>query len=262
MPRFLEPAFVLRKWDLGESDQIVNLLTRGRGRVKGVAKGSKRSKKRFGGLLSPFLLIQVEYVQTPSRELVRVENCSLLRSFSGIHEDLKRLLIGCSLIEVTEKVLPEGDSGGAFFDLMVRGFGCLEKEGEVSPLLAAFLLKILTLSGMQPQLAVCVHCLRRLGPSGVFGFSVPQGGVVCGSCARRGTVTHLVSSATLGLLQEWLDKPMCEFGQRNTPPSAIQEAEKILSSFLSHHVGRELRSLRVFQRIFETSNRMSHDRTE
>lgn len=255
MPRFLEPAFVLRKWDTGESDQIVSLLTRGRGRVKGIAKGSKRSKKRFGGLLSPFMLIHVEYVQTPNRELVRIENCSLIRYFSGIHEDLKRLLIGCNLIEIMERVLPEGDSTGAFFDLMVRGLSCLEKEEDVSPLLAVFLLKVLTLIGMQPQVFVCVHCRRRLGPTGIFGFSVPEGGAVCGSCARRGTITHRISSNALVLLQSWRARQLDEFCLRDTPHSAAQEAEKTLSSFLSYHVGRDLRSLQVFQRIFGSSCR-------
>jgi len=250
LPRCLEPAFVLRKWDVGESDQVVSLLTRGRGRVKGVARGAKNSKKRFGGLLSPFLLINVEYFENRSRDLVRIENSALLHYFSGIREDLRKLVIGCGLIEITERALPEGDDGEAFFDLLLEGFTWLEEQQDAGPLLAVFVLKVLALIGIQPQVGSCVHCRRRLGPTGVFGFSVPQGGVVCGSCVQRGTVTHQISSRSLSLFPTWLSSPLAASGFRDFPRQAAQEAERVLSAFLSYHMGRELRSLHVFRKLF------------
>ena len=46
-------AMVLRSHPLGESDRIVTFLTRSSGKVRGVAKGARRSRRRFGSNLEP-----------------------------------------------------------------------------------------------------------------------------------------------------------------------------------------------------------------
>ena len=47
-------AIVLRLLDYGESDRIVTFCTNGYGKVRGIAKGARRSRKRFANALEPF----------------------------------------------------------------------------------------------------------------------------------------------------------------------------------------------------------------
>lgn len=249
LARFREFAFVLRRWDVGESDQVLTLLTKSRGRIRAVAKGSKRSRRRFGGLLAPFLLLEVECFETQQREWVRVDSCSLLRSYPRISEDLERLVLGCCLLEVVERVVPEGQEEQSFFDLLTQGFDWLQGQRETGPVLAAFLLKTLTGIGVQPQFALCVRCRRRLQPWGQFGFSMPQGGVVCGNCVRSVPVTRRVSADTLSMLQAWLPRPLDGASYEKDPPVSVREAEDLLAAFLAYHTGKELRSLRVLRRV-------------
>jgi len=44
---YLTPAIVLRSRPFGESDKIVSFLTESYGKLTGIAKGAKRSRKRF-----------------------------------------------------------------------------------------------------------------------------------------------------------------------------------------------------------------------
>ena len=46
-------AVIVGTHDLGESDRVVRLLGPERGRVDAVARGARRSRKRFGGALDP-----------------------------------------------------------------------------------------------------------------------------------------------------------------------------------------------------------------
>ncbi len=250
MPRYRVPAFVLKKWDVGESDQLVSFLSSGHGKLRGIAKGAKRSKKRFGGLLSPFLLIHLECFENPSRDLVRIEGCALIHYYASIYSDLEKLLVGCCVLEFMERALPEGGFQEEGFDLLRRSLECLNLRAETGPLLWAFVTKGLQLLGLEPQFSRCIHCRRPLGGSGVFGFSVPQGGVVCGTCIRKGTATHRATSETLLLLNRWL---MTSVEQGVTlvdgGDKRVREAEKILGDFLTYHVGRELRSLRVMREV-------------
>lgn len=249
MARFRESAFVLRRWDVGESDQVLTLLTKGRGRIRAVAKGSKRSRRRFGGLLAPFLLLEVECFESPHREWIRIDSCTLLRSYARISEDLDRLVLGCCLLEIVEKVVPEGQEEQAFFHLLSWGFEWLHGHEDAAALLAVFLLKTLTRLGVQPQFALCVRCRRRLQLRGLFGFSMIQGGAVCGNCARSVPVTHRVSVATLSMLQAWLHRPLDTACYEKAPQSSVREAEDLLAAFLAYHTGKELRSLRVLRRV-------------
>ena len=46
-------AFVLRTYKLAEADKIVLCLTREAGLVRGVARGARRLKSRYGASLEP-----------------------------------------------------------------------------------------------------------------------------------------------------------------------------------------------------------------
>src|SRR5437867_1957508 len=53
MGLYRDEGVVLRTIRLGESDRIVTLVTQGRGKVRAVAKGVRKTKSRFGGRLEP-----------------------------------------------------------------------------------------------------------------------------------------------------------------------------------------------------------------
>ena len=53
MSLYRDEGIVLRTHKLGEADRIVVLLTAGRGKVRAVAKGVRKTKSRFGGRLEP-----------------------------------------------------------------------------------------------------------------------------------------------------------------------------------------------------------------
>jgi DNA repair protein RecO (recombination protein O) len=241
---------ILKKWDVGESDQLVSFLSLPRGKLKGIAKGAKRSKKRFGGLLSPFLLVDVDCFENPNRDLVRIEGCTLIHYYASIYGELEKLLVGCCALEFLERVLPERGLQEDWFTLLRRALECLNHGTEVGPFLWVFFVKALQLLGLQPQFGGCIHCRRPLSRSGVFGFSVPQGGVVCGACIHKGTATHRAASTTLELMDRWMALPIEEgisLAQRDD--KRVREAENILEAFLVHHVGRDLRSLRVMREV-------------
>ncbi len=52
-------GLILKSYSLAEADKIVVLLTQDEGLVRGVAKGAKRLKSRFGGGLEPFSIVQI-----------------------------------------------------------------------------------------------------------------------------------------------------------------------------------------------------------
>src|SRR2546425_420478 len=84
-------AVVIGSFDLGESDRVITFYSREYGKVRGVAKASRRMRSRFGGALELFTLGQLVFFDTGRSELVRVDHFDVLEPFAALRTDLERL---------------------------------------------------------------------------------------------------------------------------------------------------------------------------
>src|SRR5207245_3922293 len=73
-------AIVLRTYPLREADLLVTLFTREEGKVRGVARSAKKSKRRFGEALEPLTYVRVHYEDREQQELARLDSCEVLES--------------------------------------------------------------------------------------------------------------------------------------------------------------------------------------
>src|SRR5438309_9508697 len=76
-------AIVLRTYPLREADLLVTLFTRLEGKVRGVARSAKKSKRRFGGALEPLTYVRASYEDRERQELARLDFCEVLESPLG-----------------------------------------------------------------------------------------------------------------------------------------------------------------------------------
>src|SRR5271166_3807238 len=73
-------AIVLRTYPLREADLLVTFFTRAEGKVRGVARSAKKSKRRFGGALEPLTYVRAFYDVRERQELARLDSCEVLES--------------------------------------------------------------------------------------------------------------------------------------------------------------------------------------
>src|SRR5260370_17476382 len=79
MPQQSE-ALILRTYPFHEADLLVTLFTRSEGKIRGVAKAAKRSKRRFGGALEPLTHVIAHWEEREKQELARLDSCDILAS--------------------------------------------------------------------------------------------------------------------------------------------------------------------------------------
>src|SRR5438093_12988135 len=109
---------VLRSQPLGESDRIVTFLTRSAGKVRAVAKGARRSKRRFGSNLEPLSRVRLHYFEREGSDLARIEAADLLESFYRLQEDPERGAILACMAEGADALAREPPEDGAYFRLL------------------------------------------------------------------------------------------------------------------------------------------------
>src|ERR1044072_7209654 len=80
MAIFETEALVLRTYNLAEADKIVVCLILAGGLIRGVAKGCRKLKKRFGASPEPFTLINLKYYEKEHQELVSFRQTEILKS--------------------------------------------------------------------------------------------------------------------------------------------------------------------------------------
>jgi DNA repair protein RecO (recombination protein O) len=80
-------AIVLRSIKLGEADKIATVLTSHEGVVRGVARGARRLKSKFGASLEPFTLVQLTFFEKETRELVSITRAEITKSYFDLTRD-------------------------------------------------------------------------------------------------------------------------------------------------------------------------------
>jgi len=251
MGLYRDEAVVLRTMRLGEADRIVTLLTRGRGKVRAVAKGVRKTKSRFGGRLEP--LGHVALLLYEGRELDVVTQVESIEHFRAVREDLDRLAKAQALLEVADQVSQERHANVGLYRMLVGALRALSAHD--SPLLVpAFFLKVLAGEGASPVLDGCAGCgaggPALQGPSGPLSgklaFDLVEGGVLCPNCARR-TSAPAISAPALDLIRRVLTGDLA--GALNSGDSAAAaEVDRLVTRSVEHHLERRLRSVTVLNR--------------
>ena len=176
-------AIVLRTYKLAEADKIVVCLTRDAGVVRGVARGARRMKSRFGASLEPFTLVSLSYFAKEGRELVSVRQAEILRSYFGLAGDAETVALLEYLTELALEFAPPHEPNEKLFR-MVRA--CLdavaETPADVHALARYYELWILKLSGFLPDLRACASCRRELERQETSYISLDSS-LRCGACS-------------------------------------------------------------------------------
>lgn len=240
-------ALLLRSVDFGESDRIVHLLTRDAGRTTAIAKGARRSRKRFPGALDYFQELRVQIERRRPTSMPRLDAARVERSFLALREDPRRFALGCYLLELVGRLAPEGGAARehrSLYAFAASSLALVDAEPPDARLRTLLELRALDALGLRPELAACVRCGRRLGrgDAAPAGFHVADGGPVCLRCAPAGMPLLPVHLGTLRALAQSLQLPLDRLGRLALGGNALEEARALAGRFLRFHVGLELRS--------------------
>ncbi|MHB8769894.1 MAG: DNA repair protein RecO [Syntrophales bacterium] len=243
-------AIVLRLLDYGEADRIVTFCTAGYGKVRGIAKGARRSRKRFANTLEPFCLSQLNFTRRGPDSLAMIDASEVISHFSRIRSDLELSLKASYLIDLTDQFLPEEKKNEAVFLLLKAFLDLFELiPAAAESLVRFFEIRLLKLAGYDPLLDRCLLCKAPAGESLAYRFVPADGGIVCPSCRSEMAETVSVSLGTIRSLVLGRDMPIDRLGRIVLTGQSAEESRQLLARFIRHLLGRELKSIHVLNEI-------------
>ena len=167
-------AIVLRTYPLREADLLVTLFTRAEGKLKGVARAAKKSRRRFGGALEPLTLVRAHYDGREGKELARLDSCDILWSPMSDELDYPRVVALEHVAEMLDELLPDREANDAIFRLAVSVLHEL-RSGEIWIPLTYFQLWLVRLVGFLPELSACLACGRTLNSDRAYYHALADG---------------------------------------------------------------------------------------
>jgi DNA repair protein RecO (recombination protein O) len=234
---YRDRAVVLRTYRLGEADRIIVLLGRDHGKIRGVAKGVRRTRSRFGSRLEPLGHVDVALwrgrgeLDTITGAHSVADECEQL---TGIREDLVGLGRAMAMLEAVDRLALERTAAPELYDRLLRGLRSLVTHPSALSV-GAFLWRLAQLEGVAPAVDACVHCGRA---GGLPALDLDHGGLVCGSCRPAAAIA--VDAETVAVLQEILGGSLAAALAR--PAGAAAGAvERLAVKVLEQHTERRLR---------------------
>lgn len=232
---YRDRAIVLRTHKLGESDRIISMMSEGRGKIRAVAKGVRKTRSKFGARLEPTSHIALQLHE--GRNLDLVTQVETIDQFHTLRDDIDTLRRAVSMLEVVDQVSQEGEPDPKLYKMLVGALRTLAERQQ--PLVVpAFFCKLLAHEGVRPVTDRCAECGDT---SDLVAFDLTHGGVLCRT-HRRG---QPLGSDALEILRNVLGGRMTEVLDLEESAATI-EFEGLATRTVEVHLERRLRSVGLY----------------
>jgi len=242
-------SLVLRTYPFREADLIVSFIARDQGKLRGVARGARRLKSRFGAGLERLSHVRMFYFQRDNRELVSLDSCELIDSqLSVITASLGAALD--YLAEVSDRLLPDQEANDRYFRLLLLVLdylrGGARAEGPVGSVTAGFLWPAMTyfslwavkLGGWLPDLTACAVCGAELGGTDRAYFARQASGLLCARC--RPSQAWTLAPESRAIAGEMLRSSLRKLDSRAWDRNLAADLRQFLLQRLEEHLERRL----------------------
>ncbi|NLJ33348.1 MAG: DNA repair protein RecO [Firmicutes bacterium] len=234
-------AVVLNHRYFGEADKIVTLYSREKGKLKAVARGSRRPRNRLLAGTQPYS--HTEFLLFSGKGLDQISQCELKESFYTLREGLEEMTAAAYVAELYDVLIEEGEGNEELFYLLLCVLHLLIGAKDIDLVLRFFELRFLSLLGYRPQLIRCAHCDGHLEKEQLK-ISSRLGGLLCPHCWGQDEQARPVCPGTVEMLKQLLLISPSRLRVLRAGAKVRREMEAALRAYLEFRLPRELKSQR------------------
>ena len=240
-------AIVLSRFELGEADRVLTLLTPHDGKLKAIAKGVRRPRSRLGGTVEPFAELQL--VLARARTFDVVTSASVGHAWLNLRERLESTATAWYLAELAERAVEERAYAYPVYALLKRAYQLLDDGMAPGRVARWFEFGLADALGMRPEVERCVECDRVLEADEEFRWVPTLGGTLCSRHLPPPAEQAPLSLAALKLLRAYRRFDIEAIAGLRQPPEVEAEVETLLRAFIRNVLERDARSLAFLDEV-------------
>lgn len=231
-------AFLVRATDMGEADRRITLFSEADGTVSLLGRSARKSRKRFGGLLQRYLLLDVSWSSVPDRMPV-LEQAVLVASFWEIVEDWEKVRHADHLLELAINLFPQPGAKPRAFEALYAGMRALALGDPPRAVATRTEAAMLAIAGWGPNLEGCRACGSTTQAD--FRFIMSEGTLACAGCSdRAGTFLSLGAVKSWRALQSSSPSVL---GRIRLGEPILTELQGVMQKYIEYCIGRRMHSL-------------------
>ena len=231
-------AIITRTLKWSDTSKIITLFSSEMGRIDLIAKGARKPRSNFQGILETLNLVEALISYSPKRELQILVKVSLEASFPGIRANLKKTGYALGIIELINIFILYDQKDPVFFDFLVHILSFIEGQNLEEIAFWYFILKLTSYLGFKPEFCKCRECNKTdLGTDKNFSFST--GSVVCRDCVSDQADYRKVPSVNLAFLAQLQGTHYRKIGQMKLPDIGSNQITMFLLNYLKYHTDQK-----------------------
>jgi len=240
MPIIKTEAIVIKEMNYSESSKIITLYSLNEGKIRLIAKGSRRIKSKFASAISLFNYLKIIYYEKEQKELFTLSEADIIESYHNIHTNLKTFAYASLFIEAIDKGTSDYDSNPRIFSLLLNFLRLINKSKKPQEITTLFLIKLLSLIGIQP---IIQHCVKCSSTERLNSIDIEEGGVICPKCMdKRKSYEHL-TTGSLKILQKVPETKIPRISVLRISENQLQSLFELLMKYYSYYLEGEFKSL-------------------
>ncbi len=247
--RYVTDAIVLSRFDLGEADRVMTLITPAHGKLKAIAKGIRRPTSRLGGSLEPFAELRVALAH--GRTFDVVTEVRVGQAWLRMRDSLEGAATAWYLAELADRSLEERHEAEPIYMLLHRAYELLDAGMAPGRVARWFEMHLADELGVRPEVDRCVECDRVLEVTESFRWVPPLGGVLCERCPGPPSGRAGLSLEALKLLKAYQRLDIEALASLRLAEQTEREVEASLRDFLRISLERDARSLAFLDEVRE-----------
>ncbi len=240
-------AIVLSRFELGEADRVLTLLTPHDGKLKAIAKGVRRPRSRLGGAVEPFA--ELHLVLARARTFDVITSASVEHAWLSLRERLESTATAWYLAELAQRAVEERAFAYPVYALLKRAYQLLDDGMAPGRVARWYEFGLADALGMRPEVERCVECDRVLGQDEEFRWVPALGGILCTAHPAPMAEQTPLSLDAVKLLRAYRRLDVEALAGLRLPAPVEAEVESALRRFTRVVLERDARSLAFLDEV-------------
>lgn len=244
---YVTDAIVLSRFELGEADRVLTVLTPEYGKLRIIARGVRRPTSRLGGSLEPFAELRVAL--SHGRTFEHVTQVSVGHAWLRMRDSLESAATAWYLAELADRTSLDGGTSEPHYTLLRRAYELLDAGMAPARVARWYEMRLTDELGQRPEVDRCVECDRMLEVDEVFRWVPALGGVLCARHPAPPAWRVDLSLEALKLLKAYQRLDAEALAGLRLAAGVEREVEAAMREFVRHVLERDPRSLAFLDEV-------------
>ncbi len=242
-------GIIIKQYDYGESNRILNIFTKDQGIIKAVLYGAK-SMKNKNSRTAQFLTYADFILSNSGRELYTIKNCEPIECFFKIHEDIEKVALCTYMADLIYTLINLNSPDENILNLFLNCcYALAYKDIDNEKIRAVFELRVMAYSGYLPEMYRCTKCFSE---ENITAFSPVSGGVVCDGCVQPGD--YMINADIYYAIRYILTAEGKKMMSFSASDSVMHTVSEIAEKYVEAYTEKNFSSLDYYKKISGKTN--------